>query len=92
MVRRQLWVKDAQPEQQGSFCDRSSRYLYQNVSGLFALIEINSAEQRGDDVLIMDRTPDTEAYGLDERFNLLHTEQDNHGLLVPARQLAELRK
>lgn len=89
MVKRQLWVKDAQPEQQGSFCDRSSKYLYQNVSGFSALMEITSAEQRGDDVLIMDRTPETEAYGLEERFNLFQTEQDQHGLLVPARQLAE---
>lgn len=89
MVKRQLWVKDAQTDQQGSFCDSTSQHLYQNVNGFSALVEITSAEKRGEDVLIMDRTPDTEAYSLDERFNLFHTEQDKHGLLIPARHTAD---
>lgn len=91
MVKRQLWVKDAQPEQLGSFCDNTSHHLYQNVNGFSALVEINNAEQRNEDVLIVDRTPDAEAYSLDERFNLFHTESDNHGLLVPATHTATLR-
>ncbi len=70
VVVHQFWVKDAKPEQKGSFCCTASRHHYHNVNGLLALIEINSAERRGDDVLIVDRTPETEAYGLDERFNL----------------------
>lgn len=78
----QLWVKDAQPEQIGSFCDVESQHHYTNVNGLLACIAINEAEDRGDDVLIVDRTPDTEAYTLNERFNLFRTTQDNHGLLV----------
>lgn len=81
----QLWVKDAQPEQQGSFCDTASRYHYHNVNGLLALLAINEAEKADDDVLIIDRTPDTEAYRLDERFNLFWTIQDNHGLLTAVR-------
>lgn len=80
----QLWVKDAQPEQQGSFCDLESQHHYTNVNGLLALIAINEAESRGDEVLILDRTPDTEAYRLDERFNLFRTAQDHHGLLIAA--------
>lgn len=78
----QLWVKDAQPEQLGSFCDVESKHHYINVNGLLARIAINEAESRGDDVLIVDRTPETEAYTLDERFNLFRTTQDNHGLLI----------
>lgn len=78
----QLWVKDAQPEQLGSFCDVESQHHYTNVNGLLACIAINEAEDRGDDVLIVDRTPGTEAYTLNERFNLFRTTQDNHGLLV----------
>ena len=85
----QLWVKDAQPEQQGSFCDTASRYHYQNVNGLSALIEISQAEARKDDILIMDRTPESEAYNLDERFNLFRTTEDRHGMLTPALQSVE---
>ncbi|MEO1348021.1 MAG: hypothetical protein AAFW84_04365 [Cyanobacteria bacterium J06635_15] len=75
-------MKDAQPEQLGSFCDVESQHHYTNVNGLLACIAINEAEDRGDDVLIVDRTPGTEAYTLNERFNLFRTTQDNHGLLV----------
>lgn len=88
----QLWVKDAQSEQQGSFCDIESQHHYQNVNGLLALVAINEAESRGDDVLIVDRTPETEAYTLDERFNLFRTIQDYHGLLVAAECHVGVRK
>ena len=80
----QLWVKDARPEQKGSFCDVESRHHYLNVNGLMAVIAINEAENRGDDVLILDRTPGTEAYELDNRFNLFRTTEDHHGLLIAA--------
>lgn len=88
----QLWVKDAKPEQQGSFCDLASRHHYLNINGLLALIAINEAEERGDDVLILDRTPDTEEYRLDERFNLFRTTQDHHGLLVAAELYIEAQR
>lgn len=89
MSTYQLWVKDAQPEQQGSFCDIESRHHYQNVNGLSALIEISRAEARKDDVLIVDRTPESEAYSLEQRFNLFRTTEDNHGMLTAALQQVE---
>lgn len=49
-----LVVSDAEPEEQGNFCDTNSRYVYNNVDDFTKNQIVDNAEQNGVEVLALD--------------------------------------
>lgn len=93
MPKNTVWISDAQPEEQGSFCDRESGHQFDNVSGFTAVEQARTAEQREDNVVWVDKS----VFGLgdpsrpqdavqpDDRCNVYMTETDGQGITTPSR-------
>lgn len=93
MPKNNVWISDAQPEEQGSFCDTHSGHQYDNVSGFGAMDQARSAEARGDEVVWTDKSifgfddptrPD-DAVKPDDRYNIYMSEEDSQGVNTPSR-------
>ena len=86
MPDNNLWVTKADESEQGSFCDRSSHNHYDNVSDLGATLAMQDANDRGDEVIDVDRSdnPNTSS-DMDDRFNLWLSDPDGQGMEAPAR-------
>lgn len=81
---KKLWVATAGHDEQGSFSDIESQHTYQNVSGFEKEVQIAAAGDRGDEVIVWDAPADPgDSYGVDQRFNLYHTEADSQGSDTP---------
>lgn len=93
MTKNTLWMNDANPEEQGSFCDQGTQHQYDNVNGFTAITTAQNAEARGDTVEWVDKS----VYGLDDpsrpedavlpddRYNVYMSEQDSQGVTTPSR-------
>lgn len=92
VVKRQFWIQDAEPDDQGSFCDRGSGYHYDNANGLQTRIAADRADERDEFVYYDDWDSDDVSFSLDRRFNCITTEQDDHNLLIPAKHTVEPRE
>lgn len=82
MSRRHLHTSDAQPEEQGSFCDRDSQNHYDNVSGVEKENRVRDAEADGATVWQLDEPiigKRDNPHSVDQRFNVFEAEEDNHG-------------
>lgn len=82
MGRRNLHTSDAQPEEQGSFCDTDSRNHYDNVDGFTKESQCRNAEANGSNVTELDEPINgdrQDAHSVDQRFNLYYAEEDDHG-------------
>lgn len=75
MVKREVYSNDAEPEEQGSFCDRDSQNHYDNVDGFTKESQLRNAEENGNTAIDY---PGSGA-DTDQRYNLFYSEEDNHG-------------
>jgi hypothetical protein len=87
-----LWINDAQREEQGSFCDIASGHQYDNVSGFSAVQQAQSAEERGDEAIWTDKSVfglgdpsrPQDAVQIDDRCNIYMSEEDSQGVNTPS--------
>jgi hypothetical protein len=84
-MKKILWVDSA--KEQGSFCDRTSQALYQNVDSFTAEVTIREAESRGENVRAVSEEVNNDQ--LNQRFNLLSTEVNDQGTETPTRHRVE---
>lgn len=83
---RQVWISEAQLDQEGSFCDPNSGHHYENVGAFQAELEIQRADTNEEEVIVLDAPADPgDSYGVDQRFNVFLTEQDSQGVYTPRR-------
>jgi hypothetical protein len=86
-----VWIHNAEPEEQGSFCDRNSGHQYNNTSGFGAVEQARSAEDRGDKVTWLDKSiagfedeRPGDAVQPDDRYNIHLSEEDSQGGNTPS--------
>jgi hypothetical protein len=69
-------VREAEPEEEGSFCDRGSKFTYNNVDAFTKESIKRDAEERGEIVHQISSSNPGEPGDVDQRFNLLYLEED----------------
>lgn len=86
MTKKQLWVSSANHDEESSFCDTASQNHYQNVGSFEKEKQVRDAIDRGDEPIVTDDPANADdTYGVNQRFNLLHTEEDSQGSHTPAK-------
>lgn len=82
--KKQLWIDEAEPKQQGSFCDVDSGYTHHNVDGFTADQERRNTEHRGEEVFDVNAPlGDIGSYEPDQRYNVHFSESDGQGFSTP---------
>jgi hypothetical protein len=79
MPARFIWVHEAEPEDEGSFCDTGSKHNYHNVDGFTKESISRDAGDRGESVYSVGSSKPGELHDVDDRFNLFYTEEDSRG-------------
>jgi len=85
MTDKRLTITEADFDQKGSFCDTDSGNTYDNVSDFGREVATNAAIERGEAVDMIDAPAPGDSYGVDQRFNVIHEEQDDQGYYAPAK-------
>lgn len=80
-----FWIhsREAEPEEEGSFCDRGSKFTYHNVDSFTKESTKREAEERGETFHTVSSSKPGEPVEVDQRFNLLYTEEDDRGEFYP---------
>lgn len=88
-MTKKLWISEATPEEQGSFCDTGSQHHYDNTSDFGKTVAASAAEEGGTEVMRVDEPFDgslpAKPYDSDQRFNLFYAEDDSMDIPSPTK-------
>lgn len=89
MTGKKTWIWEAQPEEQGDFCDRASQHEYQSGNLTDAVEAETETHDRGEEVVWIDAAIDQDTvYEVrpGQQFNRWESSRDGQGVNYPRRK------